>query len=347
MGQEVTRRNIIKGLGTTPLLAAAAAQSAAAQTEAPPPAKPTFSLWSRTLQWTPDMDEACAVAVEAGYKSIAWTVRPGAHILAANVARDLPKAVEASRKAGLATPMIVTQIVDDKTPLAEAILDAMRGVGIRYFRCNTLGSYDYTKDLEPQLAIARQRVASLAKLNEKYGTTAMYNNESSARLIGGGVWDLWMAVKDFDPAHVGIGYNIAHATMRGGPEWWETIRFARKHITGVSLCDFRWVKKTDPEMGDRRTDADASWPWAAEWVKPGEGMVNFKAAFESLKLIGFSGPIHVFQEYRVDVPGRDARVNLLGNAIGTPLQMPREMFIGYLRRDQEFYSKLMAGAELL
>jgi hypothetical protein len=76
-------------------------------------------------------------------------------------------------------------------------------------------------------------------------------------------------------------------------------------------------------------------------------MVNFKAAFQSLKQIGFTGPIHAFHEYRVDVTGQDAQVNMLGSPIGKGLQMPRETYIGYLRRDREFFSKLMADAQLL
>jgi L-ribulose-5-phosphate 3-epimerase len=352
-----SRRDLLKILGAAPIVAGAAMSRSAsvpAETQAQSPAqgaapaRPSFSLWSLTLQWTGDMDEACAVAAEAGYTSIAWTVRPGAHILAENVARDLPKAVAAARKAGLSTPMVVTPIVDATSPRAEAILDAMHSVGIRYYRGNTLGRYDYTKDLAPQLEAVKPRIASLVKLNEKYGTTVMYNNESSGGLIGAGIWDLWMALKDFDPAQAGISYNLAHATMRGGPEWWETIRFAHAYVVGVSLCDFKWVRKTDPVRGPRRTDTDTGWSWAAEWVAPGEGMVNFKSAFESLKLIGFSGPIHVFYEYFVDVPGVTAPVNLLGAAIGSyKLEMPRAQYVSYLRRDQEFYSRLMTKAGLV
>ena len=50
------------------------------------------------------MEEAVSVAAEAGCKAIAWTVRQGAHMLPANVERDLPKAVELAHKAGLDTP---------------------------------------------------------------------------------------------------------------------------------------------------------------------------------------------------------------------------------------------------
>jgi L-ribulose-5-phosphate 3-epimerase len=348
-----SRRDILKGLAAAPLVANLGSQTAAAQATAQPAtaqssARPSFSLWSLTLQWTPDMDEACAVAAEAGYKSIAWTVRPGAHILAANVERDLPKAVEAAKKAGLTTPMIVTPIVDASSARAEAILATMHGLGIRYYRGNLLGMYDYKKDLVPQLEAIKPRIAGLVKLNEKYGTTVMYNNESLGTAIGSGIWDLWTALKDFDPAQAGISYNIAHATVRGGTDWWVTIRFAQKYIVGFSLGDFKWVKKTDPVRGPRRTDADPSWPWAAEWVAPGDGMVNFKSTFESLKLTGFTGPIHVFNEYFVDVPTVADPVNMLGAAIGTyKLQMPKELYVDYLKRDFDFYTKLMTDAQLI
>jgi L-ribulose-5-phosphate 3-epimerase len=348
-----SRRDILKGLAATPLLAQlgspkAAAQSVASSATAESGAKPSLSLWSTTLQWTPDMDEVCAVTAEAGYKSIAWTVRPGAHIVAANVERDLPKAVEAAKKAGLTSPMIVTPLVDAKSPGAEAILAAMQSAGIRYYRGNLLGMYDYTKPLVPQLEAIKPRIASLVKLNEKYGTTVMYNNESLGNAIGSGIWDLWTALKDFDPAQAGISYNIGHATVRGGTDWWVTIRFAAKYIVGFSLGDFRWVKKTDPVRGPRRTDADPSWAWAAEWVAPGDGMVNFKATFESLKTIGFTGPIHVFNEYFVYVPTVADPINMLGAGIGTyKLQMPKELYVDYLKRDFDFYSKLMTDAQLI
>ena len=48
----------------------------------------------------------------------------------------------------------------------------------------------------------------MLKLNEKYGTTAMYHRHSGPGNVGGGVWDLWLLLKDFDPAYVGINYDV-------------------------------------------------------------------------------------------------------------------------------------------
>jgi len=44
----------------------------------------------------------------------------------------------------------------------------------------------------------------------------MYHTHSGYGLIGGGVWDLWMALKDLDPQFVGLTYDRGHAAIRGG-----------------------------------------------------------------------------------------------------------------------------------
>ena len=94
-----------------------------------------------------------------------------------HVERDLPKAVDIARKAGLATPMLITAIIDAQSPRAEAILDTMRSFGIRRYRAPSF-RYDYKGDLNQQWEALKPRVASLVKLNEKYGTTAMYHTHS-------------------------------------------------------------------------------------------------------------------------------------------------------------------------
>src|SRR5947207_5443742 len=126
-----TRRDVLKILTAAPLVASRGL-SAAQSATAPAPAKTRLCLVSRHLQWT-NMEEAVAVAAEAGCKAIAWTVRAGAHMLPANVERDLPKAVDLARKAGLDAPMLITALNEGTSERAEAILETMRGVGIRYY----------------------------------------------------------------------------------------------------------------------------------------------------------------------------------------------------------------------
>ena len=127
-----------------------------------------------------------------------------------------------TRKAGLDAPMVITAIVDAQSPRAEAILSTMQGLGIRYFRAPSF-RYDYAHELEPQLEALKPRIGGLVALNQKYGTTAMYHTHSGAGNIGGGVWDLWLVLKQFDRELVGLNYDLGHATIRAAAGGWRPV----------------------------------------------------------------------------------------------------------------------------
>jgi sugar phosphate isomerase/epimerase len=351
------RRQILKLLGISPLLSAVASAhpggvdgdrgAAAARVErivtSSPTAivgsKPLLTLYSISLQWA-DYDEAADTAAKAGWPAIGWTVRGGGHVLPENVARDLPRAVAAAKKAGLQVPIIITPIRDAEVQYCETCLDTMSQLGLRYYQAPPLGQYDYTKDLQPQLDVWKSRIEALAKLNEKYGTTAVYHTEGGAGNIGGGGWDLWLAIKDFDPKYIGMDIGLGHCTMKGGPEVWELIRFAHKNVLSIACNDIRWVKKTDTPQGPRRSDPSQDWPWTAEYVVPGTGMVNFPDHFAYLKSIGFAGSVLHYSEYFVDVPGATQPVSILRPNV--PKDMPKDLYISNVRRDYDFYSNMLA-----
>ena len=102
-----------------------------------PGGKPLLTLYSISLQWA-DYDEAADTAAKAGWPAIGWTVRGGGHVLPENVARDLPKAVAAAKKAGLQVPIIITPIQDAEMQYAEAYLDTMSKLGLRYYQARHL-----------------------------------------------------------------------------------------------------------------------------------------------------------------------------------------------------------------
>lgn len=338
-----SRRDVLKLLGTVPVVAAA--RPALLNTQ-PPMTKTRLALVSRHLQWT-NVEDAVSVAVEGGCKAIAWTVRPGAHILAENVERDLQKAVELARKAGLETPMVITALVEAKSPRAEAILATMHGLGIRYYRAPSF-RYDYNQELEPQLEALKPRIGSLAELNAKYGTTAMYHTHSASGNVGGGVWDLWMVLRTFDRELVGLNYDLGHATIRGGSGWVETSHFAHRYVHGLSVKDFRWVK-TAGQPGEAATGGRrGTGAWSPEMVPGGEGMVDFSGMLSYFKSAGFAGPVELYQEYTATVPGVAQPVNMLGTDFGKwKLEMSRAQYIALLKRDVDFYTKALADAGLV
>jgi sugar phosphate isomerase/epimerase len=349
-----SRREMLKLLGAAPLVGTAAFAAQRGQrggrgrpsvegvvTPSPtavPGGKPLLTLYSISLQWA-GYDEAAETAAAAGWPAIGWTVRGGGHVLPENVTRDLPKAVAAAKKAGLQVPIIITPVRDADSPYAESYLDTMSKLGLRYYQAPPLGQYDYTKDLQPQLDVWKPKIEQIAKLNEKYGTTAVYHVEGGAGNIGGGGWDLWLAIKDFDTKYVGMDLDLGHATMKGGPEVWELLRFAHKNILSIASKDIRWAKKTDKPQGPRRSDPSEDWEWTADYVVPGTGMVNFKAAFDYMKAIGFAGSFLHYSEYFVNVPGSKEPVSLLRPNV--PKEVSKDLYIKNLRRDFDFYSKFL------
>ena len=112
----------------------------------------------------------------------------GAHIEAENVERDLPKAVALAHKAGLETPMVITAIVDAKSARVEAILEHDARTRYSLLPRAELPLRLFA-ELEPQLEALKPRIASLAKLNEKYGdhrdvSHALGDRERWRRCVG-------------------------------------------------------------------------------------------------------------------------------------------------------------------
>lgn len=275
-------------------------------------------LFSRHLQWT-SVEHAIDVTRQIGFDAIEWAVRPGGHISPERVETDLPKVVESTRKAGLAVTMIATAIQDARSPYADAIVRTAHGLGIRYYR-GGMFRYDYGRDIEQQLEALKPRVATLVDLNRQHGMTIAYHTHSGAGNIGGNVWDLWMVIKQFDPAVIGLNYDTAHATSRGGPiGWTDAAHAALPYIRGLAVKDFNWKRAADGT-------------WTVEFCPIGAGMVDFTRVFALLKSGGFSGPINIHLEHS----------NLLGSDVGTwTLDMPRERFVTIVKRDLDQVRTLM------
>jgi sugar phosphate isomerase/epimerase len=165
----------------------------------------------------------------------------------------------------------------------------------------------------------------------------MFHTHSSQGSVGGGLWDLWLLLKDYPPHVLGINYDIGHAVVRGGTEWMQTARFAHRHVQALSVKDVRWVKRDNPPLDE--------WSWMAEFVPPGQGMVDFRHVFTYFKSVGFAGPIEVYYEYMVDIDG-GRRMNMLGTDRGRwELEMPKAQFVALMKRDLAFYRNIFSSID--
>ncbi len=275
----ISRRAVLAGA------AALLARPAAAR------AKLKVAIFSKHLQFLQPAEVGHAAA-ELGFDAVDITVRKGGHVAPERVAQDLPRMVASIRSAGLQVPMITTDIVDAETPFAEDVLRTASGLGIRHYR---FGGFRYAADqpYPAQLDAFRSRLAKLALLDGKCQTCAMYHTHSGAGLVGASIWDLYLIMRDLDPARMGVNFDVAHATVEGGLGGWiNSFRITGPHLRGIAVKDFVWGK-------------NARGQWDALWRPLGEGMVRWPQFWEMVAQSDFDGPLQVHFEYELG-PSREA-----------------------------------------
>ena len=239
-----------------------------------------ISIFSKHLQWL-NYAEMAQVAAQIGFDGIDITVRPSGHVLPERVAEDLPKAVNAIRKAGMNVYMITTAITDADEPTAEIILKTASALGIKHYRTGWL-KYDAKKTIEDNLKDIEVKLAKLAELNKKYSIYGEYQNHSG-EYFGAPIWDLYTVLNRINSPWIGSQYDILHATVEGANAWPIGLKLIKPYIKSIDIKDFQWAKKDGK--------------WFAEIVPLGGGLVDYKSYLNALKLYGVNVPVSMHFEY--------------------------------------------------
>lgn len=229
-------------------------------------------------------DETADLVAEVGWDGIECPVRNGnsTHIKPERAAEDLPRMVEALRKRGKQLSIITTSIVKPDAA-GEKLLRTASALGIRRVR---LGFLRYSPDVPPVKRVAefRDMLRDLAALTAELGIQAGYQNHSGSDFVGAPLWDLWEAIKDLDPRHTGVCFDIGHATIEGGLSWPVQARLLADRFVAVFCKDFYWERK---QPGQK-----LAWcPW-------GEGAVD-RSFFSWLRKTSFQGPLCQHHEYEL------------------------------------------------
>jgi L-ribulose-5-phosphate 3-epimerase len=243
-------------------------------------AAPTcIHVFAKGLQWLSYADTAAMIA-EAGYGGVDYTVRPGGHVLPERAGEDLPRAVEAARRAGLAVEMISTGITQADRH-AEVIVRTAAKLGIKYYR---LGNFDYDFRLGVRESLQRLQPAlkDIAALNQAHGIHGALQNHAGLR-VGAAVWDLYELLRGHDPRWLGCQYDIRHATAEGGLSWPVPLRLIAPWIRCTNIKDLRWVQTANKAV--------------PEVVPLGEGIVDFDQYFKLVRELRLGGPISMHLEY--------------------------------------------------
>jgi sugar phosphate isomerase/epimerase len=234
------------------------------------------------------------VAVDAGWDGIELPLRANGHVLPERVDEDLPKLVEALRARGQEVLVLATDV---RTPdaLSERVLRAAAREGIRLYR---MGYFRYREgaSIPAQLDEVRAQVRDLAALNAQLGVTGLMQNHSGNGYVGSAVWDLHTLLETIDPRHIGVHFDIGHATVESGLSWPTNFALVRDRVGAVIVKDFAW--KMEPGRG------------TVEWCPIGQGLVQPRF-FTMLKASTFNGPITMQFEYPFENDSVEARVRAL------------------------------------
>lgn len=261
-------RHSLLGASMLPFLNAGAAWNTGR-----PPSKLKVFIFSKHLQFLGYQDMANAAA-DMGFDGVDITVRPGGHVEPADAVRQLPKAVDALRHAGLKPVMITTAVDDADDPADKNVLQAAAANGFTHYRMNW---YPYPDNIPMPEALAayRQKVKKLGELNRELKLTGVYQNHAGLQ-IGSSLWEVWELLRDTDPKHMGVQYDIRHATVEGFSSWQNGLKLVSDRIRMLTIKDFKWGNENNR--------------WIVEDTPMGEGMIDFVNYFRLLK------------QYRIDVP---------------------------------------------
>ena len=310
-----SRRNFIKRsilAGSFIPFVHGAAQGSA-PVKAPSASRLKVHVFSKHLQFL-NYGEMAEAAAEIGFDGVDLTVRPKGHVVPERVESDLPKAVEAIRKAGLAHTMMTTAVEDASRSADKKLLETASKLGIKFYRMNWL-SYPEKKSIPDAIAGFQQTIKDLGELNKKLRMTGCYQNHSGDR-AGASIWELWDMVQKADYQYTGVQYDIRHAVVEGGLSWKNGLRLIQPHIKILALKDFVWAKKNGN--------------YVVQDVPLGEGMVDFKTYFSLLKQYNINVPVSLHYEYP------------LGGAEhgGTEITVDRKVVFDAMRRDLRLLHEL-------
>jgi sugar phosphate isomerase/epimerase len=301
-----------------------------------PQRKLHLDAYSRTLHWLRTPGEVAEICHEIGNTTIDLTVRvyPG-HVAPEKVKTDLPPFVNGLKRNGVTVTSMAAEITDADTPYVEAMLDTASSVGIHHHWWRGF-NIDAAKPYVQQLDELKPRVERLAKLEEKYGTKAMYHPGGG---FSGAYFDLLYVLKDFDPRYVSVQYDTGNLLQTNQQNLVTQLRMGAPYIGGFVFKDavIEPNSSTDGNAG-RGGRGGQQGRFRNRQVPVGTGIINLPLIAQTLKDISFYGPMECQPEWP-ELGGADQGRDRI--------TIPREKEIELLRRDRLTVEAAFSGTNLL
>jgi L-ribulose-5-phosphate 3-epimerase len=222
-------------------------------------------------------DDAAAVTAEAGIDGIDCPVRPGGEVLPEHVTGELPQYASALRKRGLQMPLLTTAITGVASPHTVEILRTAKKLGVKFYRLGFI-IRESNASASKQVREFKAQLKDLAALNKQLGIGAIVQNHSPSgqTYVGGDLTELYEIVKDFDPAQIGVAFDIGHALVVHGDGWRLHFEKLKPHLK------IAYVKDVKRE---------------GRWVPSGTGDIGSTGYFKLLRELNYQAPVSLHIEF--------------------------------------------------
>jgi len=232
-----------------------------------------------------DFEAAAAVTAAAGLDGVDCPVRAGGEILPEHVADQLPAYAEILGRRKLGIKLLTTDITSPASPHAETVLRTAQKLGIGYYRLGFV-TRETGATADRQVKEVRAHLQELSVLNKELGICTLLQNHSPSGhtvYFGGDLGELQQAVEGFDPAQIGVAFDIGHALVVHGDKWRQYFEALRPHFKIAYVKD---VKRS------------------GTWVPFGQGDIGSTGYFRLLKEMNYHAPISLHIEFEWAGPGQ-------------------------------------------
>jgi sugar phosphate isomerase/epimerase len=246
-----------------------------------------------------DFDHAAELTAEAGLDGVDCPVRPGGEILPERAAEEMPRYVAALQKRKLSMPLLTTGITNVASPHTEEVLRTAKKLGVQFYRLG-FTHRESAVPAEKQCREIKAQFKDLAALNQQIGIGAIFQNHSPSgrTYVGGNLAELYEIVQGFNPAQIGVAFDIGHALVVHGDEW-------RAHFD--KLTPYIKVLYVKDVTRDGR------------WVPFGQGDIGRLGYFKLVRQMGYRAPICLHVEFDWTEKGktktREALVKALRDSV--------------------------------
>lgn len=225
------------------------------------------------------MMEKCAAM---GFDGPTLLIRDGHQVSLGNIREALPLYMKAAEKNGLEVRYAQTDITMENMQNEEELLHRLADAGITCFRLAHL--HKRRSGIPPrELADhARHHLESVAKTAEKAGIKAIV--QIHGMMYPHNATSAYFAIKDLDPAHIGVKLDPGNNAQQEGFELWNyQIPLLGAYISALGVKDANLFAHPDEDIAGGKQ-------FVRRFVPLPEGISDYPQILTELCKIGFRGP---------------------------------------------------------